>query len=72
VGGTVGEQDAPAAGRDQQQRRRQHVEQRLVPAAAGDLSPLLLEPLDGLSLCELICQSLHLAKRKYVGDTLTT
>jgi len=34
VGGAIGEQDASAARLDQQQRRGQQVEQRLVPAAA--------------------------------------
>ena len=62
VGGPVGEHDPPAAGRDQQQRRRQHVEQRLVPAAVRDLnSPL--EPFDYESVFRLPGESLMPAPR---------
>ncbi len=44
VGGAVGEEDATGVGSDQQQRRRQQVEQRLVPAATGDPSKTARPP----------------------------
>jgi hypothetical protein len=52
VGGAVGEQDAPGDRRDQQQRRREQVEQRLIPGAARNRW-MPLDPLDSVSLFRL-------------------